>query len=63
MITTWLIGKDKMGEFEQRKNYMHMFQQPFLEAIKANLRMNFLKHPPNMPHKIQDVYQAARYEL
>ena len=52
-----------MGEFKQRKNYMRAFQQPFLLAIKANLKMNFLKHLPNTPHKLQDVYEAARYVL
>ena len=62
-ITTWLIEKDQMGDFEQRKNYMRAFQQPLLAAIRSNLRMNFLKHPPNTPHKIQDVHEAARYVL
>ena len=62
-ISTWLIDKDQLGEFEQRKNYMWAFQQPLLSAIKANLHINFLKHPPNTPHKMKDVHEAVRYVL
>ena len=48
-ILTWLINKDQLGKFKQRKNYMQAFQQLLLSAIKANLHINFLKHLPNMP--------------
>lgn len=62
-ITTWLIEKDQMGDFEQRRGYLRAFQQPLLAAIKNRLQMLFTKHHPNVPHKIQDVHEAARYIL
>ena len=62
-ITTWLIEKDQMGEFEQRRDYIRAFTQPLLGGIKNRLGMKFLDQHPNKPHKIQDVYEAARYVL
>ena len=62
-ITTWLIEKDQMGEFEQRRDYIRAFAQPLSGGIKNRLGMKFLDQHPNKPHKIQDVYEAARYVL
>ena len=62
-ITTWLIEKNQMGDFEQKSNYNRAFQQPLLAAVKNRLRMLFMAHPANVPHKIQDVHDAARYVL
>jgi hypothetical protein len=62
-ITTWLIEKELMGEIEQRRDYIRAFAPPLLGSIKARLRMLFLKHHPNKPHKVKDVYEAARYVL
>jgi hypothetical protein len=62
-ITTWLIEKDQMGDFEQRHGYLRAFQQPLLAAIKNRLQMLFTAHHPNVPHKIQDVHEAAQYIL
>ena len=62
-ITTWLIEKGQMGDFEQRRGYLRAFQQPLLSAITNRLQMKFLAHHPNMPHTIQDVHEAARYVL
>ena len=62
-ITTWLIEQDQMGEFEQRRDYIRAFVQPLSGGIKNRLCMKFLDQHPNKPHKIQDVYEAARYVL
>jgi hypothetical protein len=62
-ITTWLIEKDQMGEFEQRRDYIRAFTEPLLGRIKARLSMKFLDQHPNKPHKIQDIYEAARHVL
>jgi hypothetical protein len=62
-LTTWLIEKDLMGDFEQRKEYVSAFAEPLLGSIKTRLRMLFLNHHPNKPHKVKDVYAAARYIL
>ena len=62
-LTTWLIEKDLMGDFEQRKEYITAFAEPLLGSIKARLRMLFLDHHPNKPHKVKDIYAAARYIL
>jgi hypothetical protein len=62
-ITTWLVEKELMGEIEQRRAYIRAFGQPLLGSMKTRLRMLFLKHHPNKPHKVADVYDAARYVL
>jgi hypothetical protein len=62
-ITTWLIEKSQMGDFEQRRGYLRVIQQPLLSAINNRLQMKFLAHHPNVPHTIQDVHEAARYVL
>ena len=62
-ITTWLIEKDQMGDFEQKRGYLRAFQQPLLAAIKNRLQMLHTNHHPNKPHKVSDVHEAARYIL
>jgi hypothetical protein len=62
-ITTWLIEKDQMGDFEQKRGYLRAFQQPLLAAIKNRLQMLHTTHHPNKPHKVSDVHEAARYIL
>ena len=62
-ITNWLIEKDLMGEHEQRRDYIKSFTQPLLGELKGVLRVKFMEHATNVPHKIQDVYEAARVVL
>ena len=62
-ISTWLIEKELLGEIEQRRDYIRAFTPPLLESIKSRLRILHLNHHPNKPHKVQDVYEAARYIL
>jgi hypothetical protein len=62
-ITTWLIEKKQLGDLEQRRGYLRAFQQPFLASISNRLQMKFHDHHPNIPHKIEDVYEAARFIL
>ena len=62
-ITNWLVKKEQMGIPEQRREYMKSFSQPLLGEIKGVLRAKFLNRDPNTPHKIEDVYDAARIVL
>jgi hypothetical protein len=62
-ITTWLIEKKQLGDLEQQRSYLRAFQQPLLTAILNRLQMKFHDHHPNVPYKITDVYEAARFIL
>ena len=62
-ITTWLIEKQQLGVLEQQRSYLRAFQQPLLTAILNRLQMKFQDHHPNVPYKITDVYEAARFIL
>ena len=60
-ITTWLIEKQQLGDLEQKRTYTRAFQPSFLASINNCLQMKFPDHHPNIPHKIEDVYEAARF--
>lgn len=62
-ITTWLIDKKQLGTLEQERGYLRAFQPRLLGAINNRLQMKKPDHHPNIPHKIQDVYEAARFIL
>jgi hypothetical protein len=62
-ITTWLIEKNQIGDFEQKRGYLRAFRQPLLSAIKNRLQMLHTTHHPNKPHDVNDVHEAARYIL
>ena len=62
-ITTWLIDKNQIGDFEQKRGYLRAFRQPLLSAIKNRLQMLHTQHHPNKPHNVADVHEAARYIL
>ena len=62
-LTTWLIDKDHMGDFEQRSRYMQAFRQPLLGQIIHRLQMQYLDQHPNKPHTIAQVREAARFLL
>jgi len=62
-ITTWLIEKQQLGTLEQQRGYLRAFQPRLLGAINNRLQMKHPDHHPNIPHKIEDVYEAARFIL
>lgn len=62
-ITNWLKEQDQIGDHEQRRDYIRSFTQPLLGEIKSVLRVKFMAQNPNIPHKVQDVYDAARLVL
>ena len=62
-ITTWLIEKKQLGDLEQQRSYLRAFQQPLLTTILNRLQLKFPDQHPNIPHKIKDVYEAARFVL
>jgi len=62
-ITSWLIEKKQLGTLEQERGYLRAFQPRLLAAINNRLQMKDPDHHPNIPHTIQDVYEAARFIL
>jgi len=62
-ITSWLIEKQQLGSLEQQRGYLRAFQPRLLGAINNRLQMKFPDHHPNIPHTVQDVYEAARFIL
>lgn len=60
-ITSWLIEKHQLGTLEQERGYLRAFQPRLLGAINNRLQMKHPDHHPNIPHKIKDVYEAARF--
>lgn len=62
-ITSWLVEKNQISDFEQRRGYLRAFQPSLLAAITNRLQMLFLHQHPNIPHTVKDIYEAARYVL
>ena len=62
-ITSWLIDKKQLGDLEQQRAYIRVFQPTILASILNRLQMKFPDHHPNIPHKIDVVYEAARFVL
>ena len=62
-ITTWLIEKKQLSGLEQKRGYLRAFQPSLLAAVNNRLQMKFTTQHPNIPHDIQDVYEAARFTL
>ena len=62
-ITNWLIEKQQLGPLEQRRGYLSAFQPQLLESVSNRLQMKFPDHHPNIPHSIQDLYEAAHFIL
>ena len=62
-ITSWLIQKQQLGTLEQQRGYLRGFQPRLLAAINNRLQMKNPDHHPNVPHTVQDVYEAARFIL
>ena len=62
-ITTWLISKVQLGNLEQQRAYIQAFQPSLLNAIINRLQLKNPDHHPNGPHKVKEVYEAARFVL
>ena len=62
-ITTWLISKKQLGDLEQQRAYINAFPSSLLAATMNRLQLKHSDHHPNAPHKVQDVYEAARFVI
>ena len=62
-ITTSLIERGHLDQLEQRRAYISAFWPQSLLAILDCLQIKDPDHHPNIPHVIQDVYEAARFIL
>ena len=63
VITTWLISKGQLVDLEQRRTYIRAFQPPLLTVIMNHLQLKYPNHHPNVPHKVEEVYNAAQFLL
>ena len=62
-ITSWLIDQKQLGDLEQQRAYIRAFQSTLLIAINNRLQLKDPDHHPNVPYKVQSVYDAARFIL
>jgi len=62
-ITSWLIDKEQLSKLEQQRAYIRVFQTPLLNAISNRLQLKNPDHHPNLPYKVSEVYDAARFIL
>ena len=62
-ITTWLISKEQLGALEQQRYYIRAFPSALLTAVMNRLQLKDADHHPSIPHKIEKVYEAARFIL
>jgi hypothetical protein len=62
-ITTWLISKGQLGNLEQQRAYIRAFPSPLLSVIMNHLQLKNTDHHPNVPHKVEAVYEAAHFVL
>ena len=62
-ITTSLIERGHLDQLEQQRAYTSAFRPQSLLAILDRLQIKDPDHHPNIPHAIQDVYEAARFIL
>jgi hypothetical protein len=62
-ITRWLIEKKYLAELEQERAYVRALQPQFLGLVMNRLAIKMADHHPNVPYKIKDVHEAARFIL
>jgi hypothetical protein len=62
-VTRWLISKQYLSELEQERAYVRAFQPKILGLVMNRLAIKIPDHHPNVPHKIKDVHEAARFIL
>ena len=60
VITTWLmISKGQLSDLEQQRAYIWAFQPSLLNVIMNHLQLKNPDHHPNVPYKVEEVYEAA----
>lgn len=62
-ITSWLIDNYQLSALEQQRAYIRAFQPHLLAAITNRLQVKKPDHHPNIPHPIEDIYDATQYIL
>src|SRR5271156_2699283 len=62
-ITRWLISKGHLADLEQQRAFLRAFQPQFLVLVMNRLTIKKPDHHPDIPYKIEDVYDAARFIL
>ena len=62
-ITAWLILKQQLSDLEQRRAYLRAYSPALLASVKSRLQIKYPDQHPNIPHKIDEVYEAAQYVL
>jgi murein DD-endopeptidase MepM/ murein hydrolase activator NlpD len=62
-ITKWLITKDLLSNLEQQRAYVRAFQPVLRNAVSNRLQLKHPDHYPNVPYKVEEVYDAARFVL
>ena len=62
-VTTWLISKEQLGDLEQQQAYIRAFQPSLVNVIINQLQLKNPDHHPNIPHKVKEVYETARFVL
>jgi Aspartyl protease len=62
-ITRWLINKGHLADLEQQRAFIRAFQPQFLALVMNRLTIKKPDHHPDIPYKIEDVYEAARFVL
>src|SRR5271156_3106202 len=62
-ITRWLISKGHLADLEQQRAFLRAFQPQFLVLVMNRLTIKKPDHHPDIPYKIEDVYEAARFVL
>lgn len=62
-VTGWLMDNDQLGDLEQRRAYTRAFSEEFKHQVNNRLQLKKPDQHPNIPYKVLDVYDAARYVL
>ena len=62
-VTSYLLEKKLIGEIEQFNAFIRSFSPAFWKDILHRLQVKYPDHFPDLPYKISEVYEAARFVL
>jgi hypothetical protein len=62
-VTSYLLEKKLIGEVEQFNAFVRSFSPAFWKDISRRLQVKYPDHYPDLPYKISEVYEAARFVL
>ena len=62
-VTSYLLDKKLIGEIEQFNAFVGSFSPAFWNDISRCLQVKHPDHYPDLPYKISEVYEAARFVL